>query len=90
MNKQPTLEQDRKKRRSRRKLHDLAPKKDLKGGKLGQISGVSERIIWNPNVPSGISQTRFFTDQVRLDKIWQWWIGRSVGRCWINAASSHA
>jgi len=32
MNKQPTLVQDRKKRRPRPKLHDLPPKKDLKGG----------------------------------------------------------
>ena len=31
MNKQPTLEQDMKKRRSRPKLHDLPPQKDLKG-----------------------------------------------------------
>jgi hypothetical protein len=32
MDKQPTLEQDLKKRRSRPKLHDLPPKKDFKGG----------------------------------------------------------
>jgi hypothetical protein len=32
MNKQPTLEPDGRKRPSRPKLHDLPPKKDLKGG----------------------------------------------------------
>jgi hypothetical protein len=36
MNKQPTLEQDLKKRRSRPKLHDLPPKKGLKGGSPAQ------------------------------------------------------
>ena len=36
MNKQPSLDQNRKKRRSRPKLHDLPPKKNLKGGSSAQ------------------------------------------------------
>jgi hypothetical protein len=36
MNKQSTLEQDRKRRRSRPKLHNLPPKKNLKGGSSAQ------------------------------------------------------
>ena len=36
MNKQPTLDQDRKRRRSRPNLHNLSPKKDLKSGSSAQ------------------------------------------------------
>jgi hypothetical protein len=41
MNKQSTLDQDQKKRRSRVKLHDLPAKKNLKGGSSAK-SAVSE------------------------------------------------
>jgi len=41
MNKQSTLDQDQKRRRSRVKLHDLSAKKNLKGGSSAK-SAVSE------------------------------------------------
>jgi hypothetical protein len=47
MNKQPTLDQDRKRKRSRLKVHDLPPKKDLKGGG-------SAKSVASANRPSGV------------------------------------
>jgi hypothetical protein len=50
MNKQPTLEPDGRKRPSRPKLHDLQPKKDLKGGS-------SAKSVASANGSSGIPRS---------------------------------
>jgi hypothetical protein len=53
MNKQPTLEQDRKKRRSRVKLHDVPAKKNLKGGSSAK-SAASEN--GSPGIPTSLQE----------------------------------
>jgi hypothetical protein len=54
MNKQPALDQDQKRRRSRVKLHDLPAKKNLKGGSSGAKSAAS--VNGSSGIPTSLQE----------------------------------